>query len=202
MSSIFFFVFKVLVKSKTKISEERRIRRSEIDFFNPWKKANKPFDTKSFLLFLAEFWIIILLLFVFLCYQVIIQKKIDYLGSSGTYCTPCTAQLRESTNQKTEAFCLCPKQPITVQSSQGHVTSNCRAKFDEKCFEKSLDGAFIQKVVLKWPFVVIQRHLFFIECRYLVYSVTRFDYFLIQKWHFLTVNCTFPTADWDIYQQQ
>ena len=46
-------------------------------FFNPWKKkskANKPFDTKSFLLFLAEFWIIILL-FVFLCYQVIIQKK-------------------------------------------------------------------------------------------------------------------------------
>ena len=75
MSSIFFFVFKVLVKSKTKISEERRIRRSEIDFFNPWKKANKPFNTKSFLLFLAEFWIIILLLFVFLCYQVIIQKK-------------------------------------------------------------------------------------------------------------------------------
>ena len=122
-------------------------------------------------------------------------KKIDYLGSSGTYCTPCTAQLRESTNQKREAFCLCPKQPITVQSSQGHVTSYCRAKFDEKCFEKSLDGAFIQKVVLKWPFVVIQRHLFFIECRYLVYSVTRFDYFLIQKWHFLTVNCTFPTAD-------
>ena len=88
------------------------------------------------------------------------KKKIDYLGSSGTYCTPCTAQLRESTNQKREAFCLCPKQPITVQSSQGHVTSYCRAKFDEKCFEKSLDGALIQKVVLKWPFVVIQRHLF------------------------------------------
>ena len=47
-------------------------------FFQPMKKkskANKPFDTKSFLLFLAEFWIIILLLFVFLCYQVIIQKK-------------------------------------------------------------------------------------------------------------------------------
>ena len=87
-------------------------------------------------------------------------KKIDYLGSSGTYCTPCTAQLRESTNQKREAFCLCPKQPITVQSSQGHVTSYCRAKFDEKCFEKSLDGALIQKVVLKWPFVVIQRYLF------------------------------------------
>lgn len=87
-------------------------------------------------------------------------KKIDYLGSSGTYCTPCTAQLRESTNQKREAFCLCPKQPITVQSSQGHVISYCRAKFDKKCFEKSLDGAFIQKVVLKWPFVVMQRHLF------------------------------------------
>ena len=105
---------------------------------------------------------------MFLCYQVIIQKKIDYLGSSGTYCTPCTAQLRESTNQKREAFCLCPKQPITVQSSQGHVISYCRAKFDEKCFEKSLDGALIQKVVLKWPFEVIQRHLFLVQCRYLV----------------------------------
>ena len=124
---------------------------------------------------------------MFLCYQVIIQKKIDYLGSSGTYCTPCTAQLRESTNQKREAFCLCPKQPITVQSSQGHVTSYCRAKFDEKCFEKSLDGALIQKVVLKWPFVVIQRHLFLYSVD-IQYSVTRYDYFLIQKWHFLTVT--------------
>ena len=45
MSSIFFFVFKVLVKSKTKISEERRIRRSEIDFFQPMKKKVKSEQT-------------------------------------------------------------------------------------------------------------------------------------------------------------
>ena len=161
MSSIFFFVFKVLVKSKTKISEERRIRRSEIDFFQPMKKKVKSEQTVRYKIIFTIFSRILnnnIIIRVSLLPGHNTKKKIDYLGSSGTYCTPCTTQLRESTNQKREAFCLCPKQPITVQSSQGHVISYCRAKFDEKCFEKSLDGALIQKVV-------IQRHLFFIECR-------------------------------------
>ena len=206
MSSIFFFVFKVLVKSKTKISEERRIRRSEIDFFQPMKKkskANKPFNAKSILLFLAEFWIIILLLFVFLCYQVIIQKnRLFRLKWDVLYTLYCAI---EGIDQSEDRSIL----PLSKTANHSAVFSRSRdqllqSKIWRKMLWKITRWRFDTKSSVKMAICSDTTPSFFhrVYCRYLVYSVTRFDYFLIQKWHFLTVNCTFPTADWDIYQQQ
>ena len=139
-------------------------------FFNPWKKkskANKPFDTKSFLLFLAEFWIIILL-FVFLCYQVIIQKKnrLFRLKWDVLYTLYCAI---EGIDQSEERSIL----PLSKTANHSAVFSRSRdqllqSKIWRKMLWKITRWRFDTKSSVKMAICSYTTPSFFIQCRYLV----------------------------------